>query len=293
MQEFKNYHPIINFFYFLSVMLLSCFYLHPIFTVISLVCAFVYSIMLDISKSKLNICLLILIIPLSSLINSFFNHEGMTILTYFSDGNPLTAESIIYGAVSGAMLSAIVSIFFCYNKTVTSDKFIYIFGKITPSLSLIFSMTLRFVPKFRKKLKEISDGQKGIMQDDAGTFISKIKRLLRILSIMVTWALESAVDTADSMRSRGYGFRGRSAYSNFVFDKRDLKALLSMILFLTYTLIGIFSRRINYVYFPTFKTNSLTPYTISVITSYFLLCSTPIIIEIYEAIRWKLLRQKI
>ena len=38
--------------------------------------------------------------------------------------------------------------------------------------------------------------------------------------------LENAIDTSDSMKSRGYGLTGRTAYSNSVFDKRDVTALI-------------------------------------------------------------------
>ena len=35
---------------------------------------------------------------------------------------------------------------------------------------------------------------------------------ITILSIMVTWCLENAIETADSMKSRGCGLPGRSAF---------------------------------------------------------------------------------
>jgi energy-coupling factor transport system permease protein len=46
------------------------------------------------------------------------------------------------------MLAAVISWFSCYNAVMTSDKFVYLFGRVIPALSLILSMTLRFVPKF-------------------------------------------------------------------------------------------------------------------------------------------------
>ena len=45
---------------------------------------------------------------------------------------------------------------------------------------------------------------------------------------MVTWSLESAIDTADSMRSRGYGEPGRTAFSIYRFDDRDRGLLLCL-----------------------------------------------------------------
>ena len=42
---------------------------------------------------------------------------------------------------------------------------------------------------------------------------------------MLTWSLENAIETADSMKSRGYGLPGRTAFSIYRFDDRDKMAL--------------------------------------------------------------------
>ena len=44
MNEFKNYHPLVNFIYFAAVILFSMFLMNPIMLVISLVCAAVYAV---------------------------------------------------------------------------------------------------------------------------------------------------------------------------------------------------------------------------------------------------------
>ena len=46
MNEFKTYHPIVNFVYFVFVIGFSCFFMHPVCLVISLVSGFSYSVML-------------------------------------------------------------------------------------------------------------------------------------------------------------------------------------------------------------------------------------------------------
>ena len=48
-----------------------------------------------------------------------------------------------------------------------------------------------------------------------------------MLSILVTWALENAIETSESMRSRGYGLKGRTAFSIYKFTKKD-KSLLAV-----------------------------------------------------------------
>lgn len=91
----------------------------------------------------------------------------------------------------------------------TSDKFVYLFGRIIPALSLVLSMSLRFVPRFTAQIKVISNAQKCVGRDvGSGGLIKRAKQGIKILSILVTWALENAIDTADSMKDRGYGLPG-------------------------------------------------------------------------------------
>ena len=70
----------------------------------------------------------------------------------------------------------------------TSDKFIYLFGKLIPAMSLILSMVLRFVPKFKNQIEKVSDAQKCIGRDVTnGNTLAKAKYGMKILSIMTTW----------------------------------------------------------------------------------------------------------
>src|SRR5690606_15261610 len=99
-------------------------------------------------------------------LNPLFNHQGVTILFYLErSGNPVTLESILYGISSAIMFVTVIMWFSCYNKVMTSDKFIYLFGRIMPKLSLLLSMTLRFVPRYIEKIREISYAQKCVGRD--------------------------------------------------------------------------------------------------------------------------------
>ncbi len=295
MNEFKTYHPIVNFTYFVFVIGFSCFFMHPVCLGISIISGFTYSVMLKGKKAiKTNLIYMLPTLTLMALINPAFNHDGATIIGYFPSGNPLTLESIIYGICAGAMIVSVICHFSCYNEVMTSDKFIYLFGKIVPAISLIISMTLRFVPKFSTQLKVVSSTQKCMGRDiSRGSIVKRAKYGLNILSIMTTWSLENAIETADSMKARGYGIPGRSAFSIFTFDKRD-KNTLACILFLgIYTLVGKLMGEIYFEYFPSIHTKDISLFSISVFTSYLLLCMLPIIIEIKEARKWKALKSKI
>ncbi len=292
MGEFKTYHPIVNFIYFLFVIGLSMFLMHPVSLGITLFSAILYIAMLKGKKAALiSIVTAIPLMILGAVINPLYSHEGITVITYFKSGNPLTAESIYYGAAAAVMLAAVIIHFSSYNEVMTSDKFIYLFGRIIPSLALVISMTLRFVPSFLARLREIRAVQRTLgVNMSEGNLFKRLRSAMKVLSILVTWSLESAVETADSMKSRGYGLSGRTAYSIFRFEKRDALALLWMVLMFGAVIWGIVSGAVYYSYFPVFYIGKLTLSAAGVHIAYLMLCITPVIIEIREAIRWKAIK---
>lgn len=294
MNEFAKYHPLINFIYFTAVIVFSMIFVHPICLVTSLLCSVMYSIILNGKKALKFIAMLLPLMLISALINPAFNHEGVTVIAYLPSGNPLTLESILYGIVAASMVTTVICWFSCFNKIMTSDKFIYLFGRIIPSLSLILSMTFRFVPKFKEQVQEVSNAQKSMGRDTSeGSVFARVKNSIRILSAVITWSLENAIDTSDSMKSRGYGLTGRTAYSNYVFDKRDVTALIYLAVMITYFLIGVLLGKINYRYFPSMRGTDMSFYSTSIFISYIMICIMPIIIEIWEELKWRKLKSKI
>ncbi|MBO4940908.1 MAG: energy-coupling factor transporter transmembrane protein EcfT [Clostridia bacterium] len=295
MNEFKTYHPIVNFVYFAFVIGFSCVFMHPVSLGISLSSGFIYFIMLKGKKAaKINLIYMFPMMILMTLINPLFNHEGVTIIGYLPSGNPLTLESALYGFAATAMIFSVICHFSCYNEVMTSDKFLYLFGKVIPSLSLVISLTLGFVPKFTAQLKTVADAQKCMGRDVSnGNIIKRAKYGLNILSIMTTWALENAIETADSMKSRGYGLSGRTSFSVFTFDKRDKKALVCILILGIYTLAGNLLGGMEFEYFPRIKGTEASLFNVSIFASYLLLCIYPVIIEIWEVRRWKAIESKI
>jgi len=292
---FSSYHPIINFLYFALVMVFSMFFMHPVSLFISLVCGLTYAIYLNGKKAvRLMLIYLLPMMLMAALINPAFNHEGVTILIYLPTGNPLTLESIIYGFAAAVMLSSIIAWFSCYSAVMTSDKFVYLFGRIIPALSLILSMTLRFVPKFKNQLDVVNEAQRCVGRDVSnGTIFQRLKNAITITSIMVTWSLENAIETADSMKSRGYGLPGRTAFSIYRFDDRDKMALVWLCFCGFYVIAGWICGGLAWRYYPTIKGTVLGAFPISFQIVYFTLCITPVVLNIMEDRKWKHLQYKI
>ena len=169
----------------------------------------------------------------------------------------------------------------------TSDKFVYLFGRLIPALSLVLSMALRFVPKFQAQFHVVSEAQRCIGRDVSdGGVIRRIRNAVTIFSIMLTWSLENAIETADSMKSRGYGLPGRTAFSIYRFDDRD-KMALGWLLYCGFFLccgaaVGGFSWR----YYPTAKGAPAAPLTACLQAVYLALCLTPVFLNIHADRTW-------
>lgn len=292
---FSGYHPVINFLFFTLVLGCTMFFMHPVSLCISLVSAFHYGVYLK--EWKMVRFFLLYLLPMmvmAAILNPAFNHEGATILTYLPSGNPLTRESIAFGIGAAGMLAAVVLWFSSYTEVMTSDKFVYLFGRILPALSLILSMALRFLPKFQTQFRVVQEAQKSVGRDiSSGNIMTRMKYTVMIFSIMVTWSLENAIETADSMKSRGYGLAGRTAFSLYRFDGRDKLAIL-WLLFCGVVVVGSAAVGIlDWRYFPTIKGNEVSVWSVIVQLLYFALCSTPVFLNKKEDRKWKYLRSEI
>lgn len=293
--SFATYHPIVNFTYFAAVIGFAMFIMQPVCMVISLASALVYSTYIGGKKAvAFNVKVMIPMLIIAGLMNPIFNHEGATIIIYLKDGNPLTLESIMFGIAAAAMIISVMLWFSCYNQVMTSDKFIYLFGRVIPALSLIIAMALRFIPRFKAQLKVIINAQKCLGRDiSSGSLWQRLVNSLKILSILISWALENAIETGDSMKSRGYGLPGRTAFSIYEFDQRDKWALLFLLANIGLVFVGIYHKGIYFRYFPTLKGELWCQLSIVTYMAYSLILNTPVILNIREDLKWKTLKSRI
>lgn len=295
---FSNYHPLLNLLYFVGTIGITVFVTHPVLLGISFVTGVAYSALLKGIRStiKFNLVFAIPSMVIVALINPMFNHYGVTILGYLYNGNPFTLESCVYGVVMALMLACTLIWFSCYTEVMTSDKFIYLFGRMIPALSLVLSMCLRFVPKFVRQMGVIADGQKCVGRSTGnGSLVKRARHGITIFSILITWALENAIETADSMKCRGYGEKGRTAFSIYHFDKRDGICLLFMAAAYGLTLYGAKEGYAFASYNPRIVIDGLplTKGSFLVFFSYGMFCLMPTIMELLDRRMWKLRRRDV
>ncbi|MEE0944704.1 MAG: energy-coupling factor transporter transmembrane component T [Clostridia bacterium] len=285
--EFSRRHPIVNLIYFIAVILISVFLMHPVLITISMVAAFGYMLMLEGGKRAIKSLTVILpVSALAAVLNVVFNHRGVTILAYFPNGNPITMEALLYGAMAAAMIAAVIWWFVSFSEIMTADKILCLFGNIIPAISLIFSMVLRFVPRLKKQLQAVYGIQKAL-----GTTTGKIKGISSVVSAVTSWAIEGSVETADSMKARGFGTGKRTSYSVFSFTVRDLMEVIYILLLTAYIIVG--KSCLQFEFYPKISYAELTLYQISVFVAFFMISIMPLFIEGVEMIRWKYLRSKI
>ena len=310
---FKGYHPLVNVLFFISVIAFGMLLRHPVYLVISFISSMAYYLKLSGKVGRKTVFRFLLpMLLFVILINSFFNHYGVTTLFVLPSGNNFTFEALVMGFVSGITVVSVIQWFFCYNEVVTEDKFMHIFGRILPKGALVVSMILRFVPLYRRRYKEISQARKYMGQNESNNFIVKMKNTFKNIGILVSWSFENAIETADSMKARGYGLKGRTYYSRFQWHMGDTLAIIPLTLFDALIISGLVSNSAYCIYNPyviinppsesgtTYIINELNltinPFTILSIISliaFTLLCFLPLIIDLKEDIKWHRLQSKI
>ncbi|MBR5991136.1 MAG: energy-coupling factor transporter transmembrane protein EcfT, partial [Clostridia bacterium] len=281
---FEDFNPIINFIFFSLAIVFGMIFMHPVFLVISVVLSIGFYVTIA-GRDALKLFLMLLPVALGiSLLNPLLNTSGETVLfTYF--GRNYTLESMLYGVVFAAILVSISFWFAAYSRIITSDKFIYIFGPLAPSLSLVFTMVLRFLPNYGNKAKQISTARQCIGKGGKTD-------VPQVLGTLTTWSFENGITTYESMRSRGYGSGRRTNFSVYRFTARD--AVLTVFILVLAFVVALCAIKggatENYVPALEFANNV---YTVIGATAYALLLLIPIVLNVKEAFTWRILRSKI
>ena len=286
---FAGCHPLVNFLFFALVIVFSMCLMHPLCLLISFLSAAVYAGHLKRMKS---LYLVIPVMVMAAVLNPLLTHAGMTILAWFPDGNPLTLESICYGIAAAVMLGSVILWFACSNEVMSTDKFVYLFGRIIPALSLILSMALRFVPRFRTQAETVRTAQRAADPESAEKgIVPRMKNGVRVFSVMLTWSFENAIAASDSMRSRGYGLPGRTAFSIYHFERRDKVLLAVLTACAACLIIGWAGGAVHFRYYPDIEVKGSAPASGVFLSVYLLLCLLPLLTDMEERILWRNVRK--
>lgn len=292
---FGTYHPIVNMIFYVAVIGIAMFVMHPFFIIASLLGAATYEIYLNKGKGIRLVLGMIPVFLLTSLINPLFSHRGMTLICYLPTGNPLTLESVLYGLATGLMIVTVILWFSTFHVVMTNDKILCLAGKIIPSVGMLISMVLRFVPKYTNQSRKVVHANQALGITEIGKH-HKLKNGIKSFGIMATWSLENAVISADSMKARGYGAGRRTSFTTYRFDHRDGIVSIVIIMIFTVVVSGFVTQTIGCHFYPLWKIKDFEGNRIFVAViyiTYAILCFMPVIINIKEDMKWRRLQLKI
>lgn len=289
---FAGYHPALGFLFFIGAILMGMLFTHPVFLCVSMAASALYLLLLAGGKGLKLISSVLALLAAISLINPLLNPRGDTALFTYWGGRRFTLEALLYGGATGGMFASVLLWFACYNRIMTGDKFLYLFGKCVPAVSLLLSITLRLVPGFMAKAGIIAGARRCVGKSaEYGTKKERLRHGMDVLSVLASWALEDAVVTADSMKSRGYGSGDRSYFSVYRLCARDGIALGAMLAGLAVTAAGAAGGGAAISYYPAL-TLPAGGYTAVGAAGYAAFLLIPSAIHLWEDIKWRTLRSK-
>ena len=289
---FEKCHPAVNFIYFTTVIAGMIEFQHPIFLLISFVCAFIYSIKRNGWKALLFNAVLLPCVVAFALYYSSYTHFGVTVLQQNMIGNNMTLESLVYGFVLGIVVAGVLIWFSCVYSVFTTDKVVYLFGKVSPRLSLFLAIILRMVPRIKKEAKQINTAQQGIGRGaNQGNLWQRIRNCIRIFSMLITWTIDSLTTASESMRSRGSMLRGRKAFSIYRFDNRDRAYVVGNFACLTVIFMAVMLKQTDIIYDPRIIMMPVTTMSFVFYAGYAVFCLMPLGLELWTEYRFKKARR--
>jgi energy-coupling factor transport system permease protein len=284
MRRFEDHNPIAAAVYLLAAAGVAMFSMDPVLLALSLAGSVLLLWLvggLGSLRSHLWTALLFLF---AALINPLTSHNGRTVLLVVNH-NPITLEALLYGIAAAGMIVSVLYWFRTFTHVMTGDRLLYLLGGLSPGLSLVTSMALRYVPLFAKQWRRVEQTQRalGLYREDNA--VDTLRGRLRVFSAMTTWALENGVITADSMAARGYGLGRRTHFAIFRFTLRDGLLLSFSVGLSGLALWGAAGRQV--VYYPGFSMGSLTPRVLAGYLAYGSLLLLPHLLHAKEAIAWR------
>ena len=279
---FERCHPAVNLIYFAAVIAGTVAFQHPVFLSISFLCACAYSIRRNRGKAAFFDMLLIPCAASFALYYSSYHHFGVTVLQQNFVGNNMTLESLVYGLVLGISVAGVCIWMSCVYSVFSTDKMVYLFGRVSPRLSLFLAILLRMVPRIKKEAKKINMAQQGIGRGiHQGNLWQRMRNGIRILSMLITWTIDSLMTASDAMRSRGSSLRGRTAFSIYRFDNRDRAYVIGMFLYITLTVMAVLLKFTDMTYDPRMIWKPVTPAMFLFYFGYAVLCLMPLGLELW------------
>lgn len=282
-------HPAVGFFYIAAVLVITMITMNPYLLAISCITSIiVMGYLKGLSELRKNIVPDISVIIFTVGIQPVFSGSGKTVLYYVND-RAVYLEGYIYGLVIAMLLITVFNWCTVMRILMDSEKWMYLIGRLSPTLAMMITMILRFIPLMRQRYRVIHEGQvgmgrynntyskkKNVLYAFMG-FIEKIRHRIKEISILISWSLENSIETSDSMESRGYGLKGRTSYHRYILKKTDIIQMILIAGAFAYVLVPVLLRQFRAYYLPRVYIESVSVWHVIVMVVYIVLAVFPVV----------------
>jgi len=294
MTWFPALHPAAMLCWFLPVIGLTVFAASPVLAAVSLAASLLTLVCLERGRIWRTLGWYLIIFIALTAANPFFVRRGATPLL-FINGNPVTLEALAAGAVLAGQLLAALTWFRCLGAILPAGGWLNMLGRKLPKTGLLLSMSLRSVPLFIRRFAAIREVQRALAPERG-----RLKTAAAVFSAAVTWSLEQAMMTGDTLRARGYGsklqFSRTELAGRFSIYRRAAVDRVAAVWFLlaaagTAVLLGAGGLAVEF--YPSIALPAVSWRAAAGYLLFGLLVCWPVIFEIWGWLRWRYALSKI
>lgn len=244
---FDMFHPAVLATYWAVVILFAMVVKQPVFVLLTFASLLSFMIVVC-GKSSLHMLFFASpVVLVLAVLNPIFVCEGQTFL-FSVFGRSIFLEPAIYGLFQALVLLNVIMAFYCASCVLQTGKLFALFGRRLPTLTVVFSMVVRFMNAFVRQGKQLAK----TMQ--ACTSVGKIKPtklVSRTSTALLGQGLEDGRILADVMCSRAWACgMPRTTYVRFTFCLLDALALVVLLLLAALSAASVVLWCANFAYYP-------------------------------------------
>lgn len=273
--RFSDCHPGIHFCFFAAVLTGTILFRHPVYLALSFFAALLWWVEQKGRKGLGFAGIALVVAALFALWYGSYHHFGTTPLWTNTVGNEVTLESLLFGAMLGGLIAAILLWLACFHQIFTADEIVYLSGRLAPRLALFLAILFRLVPRIKNHWRRTASARRGIGFGSSASFGTRFRNGIALFSGAITWTLDSIVALSDAMQSRGAKEKGRTAYSLYRFDLRDRSFVVLLFALITLCLMAFLLGQTRMKFNPQLHCPSITPASALFFAAWATLCLLP------------------
>lgn len=213
----EKLHPLSIVVYFIEALVL-CFYEKTAGLGVLIVLLMIFAFK---RKKAKNIVWALPLALFMMLLNPLFNHSGATVL-FSIRGINFTLEALENGLYSAMLIICTILIFTLIGCILDEEKFLYVFGRFFPKISLMVSMIFRhfdLLGKAYSQTREMAQLNGCYNKDDS--VWKKLKTNAVIFEAFTGTALEGSIETGLSLVAKGYYSKDKTRMKKFKMRAAD------------------------------------------------------------------------